>query len=197
MDEKWRERLVRCMIASGYNRKSLSKAAGRGETFVRDLLRGHSPTVDSLVDVCRVLGVTVAYILDGEAPTFQKVVVIGHAAVAESWTPFEEGGAANSDVELRMEGGEAIAVEVQGDAMLPAYRNRDVLIGAKSVGKNVDNMIGLDCIVETDDGRRYIKTLQRGVARGTYNLRSLVPGKPDIEAIKVAWVAPITWIRRS
>lgn len=197
MDDMWRERLVQRMEECGFNRKTLSEAAGHGETYMRDLLAGSSPSVDKLRAVCKVLGVTVAYILDGEAPTFQRVRVIGNAATAETWASFAEGGAVDADVDLRLDGGEAIAVEVQGDAMLPVYRNRDVLIGAKSLGKNVDNLIGLDCIVMTEDGNRYIKVLQRGMARGTYNLRSLVPAKPDIEGVRIAWAAPITWIRRA
>lgn len=196
MDDLWRERLIERMVALGFNRKTLSLASGHGETFVRDLLKGHSPTVDKLLSVCETLGVTVAYILDGEAPTFQRVHVIGQSASAENWAPFEEGGATLTDVELRLNGGEAIAVEIRGDFMSPAYRNGDVLIGAKSIGRNVDNLIGLDCIVMTENGHHYIKILQRGVARGTFTLRSLVPGRPDVEGVKVAWAAPITWIKR-
>jgi transcriptional regulator with XRE-family HTH domain len=197
MAQKWRERLVRRMQELGFTRKSLSLAAGHGETYVRDLLKGSSPGVDKLRAICGKLGVTVAYILDGEAPTFQRVHVIGHAASAESWAPFEGGVASDADVDLRLDGGEAIAVEVQGDAMLPVYRNKDILIGAKSLGRNVDNLIGLDCIVMTEDGKRFIKVLHRGFARGTFNLRSLVPGKADIEGVKLVWAAPITWIRRA
>lgn len=185
------------MDAAGFNPKSLSLAAGHGETFIRDVLAGTSPSADKLLSVCEKLGVTVAYILEGEAPTFQRVHVIGNAAVGESWTPYAESGGAESDVEMRLDGGEAIAVEVQGDSMSPAYRDRDILIGAKSLGKNVDNLIGLDCIVMTEDGQRYIKILQRGAMRGTFNLRSLIPGKQDIEGVKVIWAAPVTWIKRS
>lgn len=197
MDDLWRERLVRRMLELGYNPKTLSLAAELGETFVRDLLAGSSPSVDKLAKVVGVLGVTVGYILDGEAPTFQRVRVIGHVDVPENWAPFEDAPADGADVEFRIDGGEAIALEVRGDSMLPAYRDRDVLIGAKSIGRNVDNLIGLDCIVMTEDGRRYVKVLQRGMVRGTFSLRSLTPGKPDVENVKLVWAAPIAWIRRA
>ena len=196
MDDLWRERLVRRMKELGFSAKTLSLAAGHGETFIRDLLAGSDPSVEKLSRVVEVLGVTIGYILDGEAPTFQKVHVIGQVETAESWAPFEPDPDQGGDVEIRVDGGEAIAVEVQGDAMSPAYRDKDILIGAKSIGRYVDNLIGLDCIVMTEDGRRYVKILQKGVARGTFNLRSLKPGKDDIVGVKVVWAAPIAWIKR-
>lgn len=56
------------MKARGITAKRLSLAAGRGETYVRDLLqsRSHNPTIEGLQRLADVLGCTVAQ-LTGEA----------------------------------------------------------------------------------------------------------------------------------
>jgi repressor LexA len=195
MDDDARERFRKCMEAGGWKPGRLSKAAGLGETFVRDMLAGTRPSVENLEKLTRILGVTVAYILEGQAPEFQRVVVIGESAAGETWTPHDN-GTQTSEIELRMEGGEAVGVTVRGDGLSPAYRDGDVLMGAKSLGRNVDNLIGLDCIVMTEDGRRYIRILERGIRPGTFDLRSIIVGKPDLKGLRVAWAAPVTWIRR-
>lgn len=64
-----RQQIRERMKARGTNAKRLSLAAGRGETYVRDLLQGktHNPTLDGLRSLAEHLGCTVAE-LTGEAP---------------------------------------------------------------------------------------------------------------------------------
>ena len=64
-----RAQLRQRMKARGITAKRLSLAAGRGETYVRDLLqaRSHNPTLEGLQRMAEVLGCTVAE-LTGEAP---------------------------------------------------------------------------------------------------------------------------------
>lgn len=81
--------------------------------------------------------------------------------------------------------------------MAPVYREGDLLIGAKRTGKSADNLLGLDCIVVTEDGERYVKFLARGTARGAFNLRSYNPAHKDIENVRLSWAAPILWVKRS
>lgn len=66
----WIERVRKEMIERGFSMKSLSAAAGQNETFVRDMLaRTKAPSVDKLMKVAAVLGVTVAYLVgESEKP---------------------------------------------------------------------------------------------------------------------------------
>jgi transcriptional regulator with XRE-family HTH domain len=65
-----RGQLLERMKARRITAKRLSLAAGRGETYVRDLLqaRSHNPTLEGLQRMAEVLGCTVAE-LTGEAAT--------------------------------------------------------------------------------------------------------------------------------
>lgn len=66
IQEDLKTRLERVMDARGFNMKSLSLAAGLGETYVRDVLRrGKEPTVGKLQKLCEALGVSFIYMVEG------------------------------------------------------------------------------------------------------------------------------------
>lgn len=177
----------------GHSMKSLSKAAGLGETAARDILkRNENPTRRTIEEFSRVLGVSVAELLgsDGPAP---KVPIIGHVSAGEGWIPADHDN--YETVELGLEG-DAIALHVRGDSMAPAYRDGDLIIGVKRTQRRAENLIGVDSIVETTDHRRYVKFLAKGSQRGLFNLRSYNPAHKDIEDVAILWAAPVAWIRR-
>lgn len=191
----WRRRVVELMAERGLNAKQLSRLAGKGETFVRDILDYEkNPRIDSVIALCEALGVSVSELIDGGRQSFQRIPVIGTISAGEGWTASSD---ELGDLELRVDGGEPVALEVSGDSMAPVYRRGDLLIGAKRSGASADNLLGLDCIVLTEDGNRYVKYLARGAIRGRFNLRSYNPSHGDIENVKLAWAAPIIWVRRS
>jgi phage repressor protein C with HTH and peptisase S24 domain len=80
--------------------------------------------------------------------------------------------------------------------MVPVYRPGDVLIGPKRVGQGIARLIGRDSIVQTEKGDRYVKILNKSPLRNHYNLRSYNLTSKDIEAVRLAWAAPIEWIKR-
>jgi len=139
MAEDWRTRLRTAIKERGRNSKELSRAAGFGETYVRDILEGgHEPSAKALDRIAGALGMSLPELWDGEVPLYQTVPVIGCISAGEGWSPF---GDTKSDehpeeIEIRIEGGEPVALEVRGDSMEPVYRNGDVLIGAKRVGRH-------------------------------------------------------------
>lgn len=58
MEQTWKTHLERLMRQKGFNMKSLSLAAGLGETYVRDILkRGREPGVEKTRALAEVLGV--------------------------------------------------------------------------------------------------------------------------------------------
>lgn len=191
----WRERLKIWMAERQLGMKELSIAARLGETAVRDILeRRADPRVSTLKAIANALGKSLTELYDGEIPDHQKVPIIGCVSEGEDWSSYTENV---DELIFRMEGAEPIALEVTGDSMAPAYRKGDLLIGTKLAGASADNLIGLDCIVMTDTGSKYVKYLARGHIRGRFNLRSYHPSHKDIENVKLVWVAPIQWVRRA
>ncbi|MBR2692056.1 MAG: helix-turn-helix transcriptional regulator [Aquamicrobium sp.] len=84
----------------------------------------------------------------------------------------------------------AYALKVQGDSMLPLYRNGDVLI----VEPGATVRRGDRVVVKTGSGEVMAKVLERQTAR-TISLLSLNPDHPnrDLQMVEVEWVARIVW----
>lgn len=195
MADKWRERLRERMVAQGFNPTTLARAASLGQTSVRDILDGMSgsPRLETLEKIAAALGVSLISIYVGNLADPQNVAIIGRIRDADSWL---DADSSKWSVQLRTDGEETVGIEVDGPLMAPLYRDGDVLIGTRVAGSHADNLVGQDCIIKTTDGRRYVRFLQRGSRPGHFNLRSANAAVPDVENVKLEWVAPIEWIRR-
>jgi hypothetical protein len=91
--------------------------------------------------------------------------------------------------------GAIVGAEVDGDSMLPVYRDKDILFYYRD-GQGVwTDHIGDEVVVQLTDGRIYVKVLTRGSKRGLATLSSY-NAKP-IEDVKVDWASPILWIKRA
>lgn len=108
MSNLWRERLVDLMGQKGFNMKSLSKAAGFGETFVRDILkRSQSPGIDRMKALADTLGTTVEWLLEdsgSESRSLQELKRVpfdddNDNGWHDGWKASIPGGAAEIDVE--------------------------------------------------------------------------------------------------
>ena len=85
---------------------------------------------------------------------------------------------------------ELFAIEVQGDSMLPLYRDGDVLI----VEPAAEIRKGDRVVVRTRDGEVLAKVLSRRTGRAV-ELTSLNPAYPDrqFDHGDLAWIARIIW----
>lgn len=194
MNPTWRKKIKDEMDLRGINPKELSRAVGRNERLIYDLLSTtDNPRVDTLEAVAHALGHDLQWLLLDSAQTAHTIPILGCVSAGDGWMIYTDG---LDEITMETSPGEAIAVEVKGDSMAPIYRNGEVLIGVKRMGETINRLIGLDCIIETDVDARYVKFLQRGTMRGRFNLRSYNPVNVDIENVRVRWAAPIEWVRR-
>lgn len=66
MKEQWRERLKAALEESGRSAREVSLAAGRAHGYVYSLINeDKDPTISNLAAVCKILNVSVPYILHG------------------------------------------------------------------------------------------------------------------------------------
>lgn len=190
----WRQRLAEVTDHFEGGMKGLSLAAGLSETKVRDVIRrGHSPSVESFLAICEAAKVDPNYILFGDEPPRVEVPVVGIASAGEGWTPIIN---ESEHIEFALSNEDMITIEIRGDSMSPVYRSGDKLICRRHL-RAFDNLIGLDCAVLTEDGQGYVKILRRGTRPNRYNLKSYNVAQEDIENVKLAWAAPVVWIKRS
>ena len=176
--------------------KRLSLKAGLGETTVRDIIeRGRTPSIDNFVAIADALGVSPAFLLQGEERMRFKVPTVGIVSGGEGWTPVD--GAQLDPLEFDFTDHDVIGLEVRGDSMSPVYRDGDYLVCHRRTGQYVHNLIGCDCIIRTKNGDNYVKILKRGSRHGLFTLKSYNPVFDDIDDVAIEWAAPIVWIKRS
>ncbi|OLY47456.1 XRE family transcriptional regulator [Bartonella apis] len=80
-----------------------------------------------------------------------------------------------------------VAFRVRGDSMLPVYREGHIIIVCRNQTKPLEAFYGEEAVVQTSDGRRFIKTIMRGV--NGVNLISW--NATPIEDVKLKWIGEI------
>lgn len=80
-----------------------------------------------------------------------------------------------------------VAFRVRGDLMLPVYREGHIIIVRRKQIKPLEAFYGEEAVVQTSDGRRFIKTIMRG-AEGV-NLISW--NARPIENVTLEWIGEI------
>mgnify|MGYP001588477872 CR=1 FL=1 len=190
------ERLLARMERLGYNTITVSLAAGKKRGWLHDVLSGRakSPSVDALVALCKVLGMSTAELLDGQIKLPLRVPIIGEIAYSDIWRQYNSGKKLPEIIDLWTTNDDLIAVRVVDSSMAPRFQKNDIVLGNRVIGNNADNYIGLHCIIKTADERTFIKVITRGSKPNYYTLRSLDPSTPDIEDVEIVWFAPVVSI---
>lgn len=81
----------------------------------------------------------------------------------------------------------SVVVIVRGDSMYPRYKDGERLFYIKEE-RNPAELIGLECVVKLEDGRMYVKDLERG-SGGRFDLIS--HNAPPLRGQAVEWAAPV------
>lgn len=88
------------------------------------------------------------------------------------------------------------ALEVVNGSMLPVYRAGDLLfVRGGDTGPPMEQLVGVECVVECEDGRRLVKVLRRGTAPGLWRLDSY--NAEPIEDVRVVRAAPVTNVTKA
>lgn len=121
--------------------------------------------------------------------------------IAASSNPASEEANIQAELDFFCErNNDAISMLVDDDGMEPHYKKYDYVAGIKHYAEEIDDLIGQDCIVETQKGITYLRQLRKGARRGCYtlictNLQTTL-SDPVLYNIELSTAAPIIWHRR-
>ncbi|HEV2541449.1 MAG TPA: helix-turn-helix transcriptional regulator [Methylobacterium sp.] len=192
----------------GFSASGLARRAGLDATsFNRSKRVGPDgrkrwPSTESIAKVLAATGASLddfLHLVDsGQAPTRTMVPLVGLTQAGSGRLFTEEGiptgGPGWDEIEFPDLGDDhAFALEVQGDSMLPLYRDGDVLIVAPNAGIRKGDRI----VARLTNGEVLAKELRRRTAR-TIELASLNPDHEDrmVPLADVAWMARVMWVRQ-
>jgi DNA-binding XRE family transcriptional regulator len=94
----------------------------------------------------------------------------------------------------------AVDMVVDDDGMLPQYKETDIVAGKKRTGKDIQSIIGRDCIVQTEDDEVLFRNVREGKDSELYTLVCNNPTAKKKNSIvvnvKLIYAAPVIWHRR-
>lgn len=94
----------------------------------------------------------------------------------------------------------AIDLVVKDDGMAPRFIIGDYVAGVRRNKVHIKALLGLDCIVQTQEGDILLRKLKPGTADGFYTLACSNPNaevkKPILYDVELIAAAPVIWMRR-
>lgn len=188
--EAFRARLQELMDREPIKRKPLAKAAGLGETSIRDIFSrdGGNVRAGTLVKLADYFGVSIDELIDTPEVRLGGRVGAGGEVIFEA----EEDPEAPQVPRPPGASSSVMALLVVGASMLPKYEDGDIVYVRKEVEGLRPAYIGEYCVIRTSEGGTYLKLLAKGSQPGTYTLRSL--NAPDMEDVQVDWASPVRWV---
>ena len=192
----------------GYSPSGLARRSGLDATsFNRSKRIGADgrkrwPSTESVSKVLAATGASLDEFLRlieaREGPARSTVPLIGmtQAGAGRMFTEdgLPTGGAGWEEIDFPDLGEErAFALEVQGDSMLPLFRDGDVLIVSPSASVRKGDRV----VVRLHGGEVVAKELKRRTAR-TVELTSLNPDHEErvLNVGEIAWMARVMWVRQ-
>lgn len=185
-----RSALKRIMDNKNIKPTTLSLKIGSSKTLVKDLMeKTEDVKFSTLTKLAGALDVAVEDLLASP-----RVAVVGSIGAGGS-VIFEDTGLGDTVVRPPGISGKVVALVVNGDSMLPKYRDGDVIYIQRNHDGVLGEYIGEDCAIRLKSGETYIKQLTLGKTRGRFTLVSL--NASPMEDVEVEWATPVLFIMPS
>lgn len=146
-------------------------------------------TVDRLQEVANALGCGLLDLIDGVV----KVPVVGKVGAGASVESIDDYPLGQGLRQVRCPTGldprQTVAVEVEGDSMLPIEEGWLLFYTRNYDGVPIE-CLGKLCVVQlADEGARYVKRVKLGRKPGVFNLYST--NAREMEDVPLLWAAPV------
>ena len=179
--------------ATSFNRSKRTSPEGRDRW----------PSTESIAKILRATGATLEDFLRLVEPTGsirRSMIPLISSSQAKTGRMFSDdgnplGGPGWEEIDFPDfgSGDKVYALEVGGDAMLPLYRDGDILIVSPMASARKGDRV----VVRLANGEVTAKELKRRTARSV-ELRSLNPDHPDrtIPLADITWMGRVMWVRQ-
>lgn len=180
--------IQRQMDLKGIKKKPLAKAAGLGETAIRDIFDAERKDVktSTLVKLAEFFEVPVDSLAGRE-----EVDLVGKVGAGGS-VLFEAFDVPETVPRPPAAAGKLVALVVEGESMLPRYDPGDIIYIKREHDGVLPEYIGHYCAVHLSDGGTFLKILELGTEPGVYTLRS--HNAADMRNVEVIWASPVLFV---
>lgn len=181
--------------ASGLNQTEFGEKVGASQSTVGRWERGSAPEADNLRAIADFANTTVDRLLglDNLASTAGgEIPVVGYVGAGAEVLPIDDYGRGQGMDTVERPPfitGQAVAVEVRGDSLLPVAEDGWRLIYTGEQSMLEEDVLNRLCVVKLADGRSLVKRVMRGSKPQRYHLVST--NAPIIEDAEIVWAAPV------
>lgn len=173
----------------------LAEATGLSQSYIGAMESKNiakSPSMDTLVTIAAALSVRVGELFDDAKP-IAVAGKVGAGAKVPLYDAYAKGDglyhvACPADLP---HDAHVVAVEVEGDSMVPIYQNGDVLFYSREVMGVPNEALGRICVCEDSNGDVWVKHVKPGSEPGKFHLISINPMTDNMFDRELKWAAPV------
>ena len=173
----------------------LANAVNLSRPYMSALETGNvkkSPSIDVLSALANALGVRIGELFDDAKP-IAVAGKVGAGAKVPLSDVYEKGDglyyvACPADLPHDIH---VVAVEVEGDSMVPVYQDGDILFYSRDVMGVPNEAIGRICVCEDTSGDVWVKHIRPGSEPGKFHLISVNPLIDNMFDRELKWAAPV------
>lgn len=149
------------------------------------------PNVEISIRIARALHMDLHSLFEGKKDIQLGVTITG-AARGEGgmWQVVNTGR--ETTVPLEIFGDGVVRIVIDDSSLEPVYSRGDVVIGAKTTGAHLHNLVGRDCIIQAVDDARLIGHLERATTGNRFTVRAVGSRERSPSSdVLIDWAAPI------
>ena len=181
--------------AKGWTQADLAEATGLSQSYIAAIESKNidkSPSMDSLVSIADALEVRIGDLFSDARP-IAVAGKVGAGAKVPLVDAYEKGDglyhvACPPGLPYQTS---FVAVEIEGDSMVPVYQNGDILFYARDAVGVPTEALGAICVCEDQNGDVWVKHVKPGTEPGKFHLISLNPLADNRFDVKLKWAAPV------
>lgn len=192
-------RLMQARIDKGYvNAVVAADALGtRTATYYQHEINRRVPCLEALENYAEHFGVTTDWLLKGRQHTVQRSVPIVGAIVTGGKIVDRMHAVQTLPASVDVTGKQAlslVALTVQTNDLVPAYRPGDVVFYVPANGLVAETADGFECVVELVNGKKMLRVCHLN-ADGTWTLECY--NAPTIHGAVLVSAARVVWVQRA
>lgn len=176
----------------------LAEVSGLSRGYISQLETGkRQPGPETISLLCEVFSVTASTLIEDEyatdAPMIAVAGKVGAGAEVELVDAYAKGdGHRHVACPPQLSATGIVAVEVEGDSMVPMYQPGDILFYSRATHEGIlEEDIGRACVVEDASGHAWVKQVKRGDEPGQFHLISLNPLAETRHNQRIKWAARV------
>lgn len=181
--------------AAGLTQTEFAERLGTTQSTVTRWEKGSEPSAELLARIADYANTTMDRLLGTDdlsgTPTDQ-IPVVGYVGAGAAVIPFDDypkGDGLDHVDRPPFVKGQAVAVEVRGDSLLPVAEDGWRLIYTGNQTVIEDEVLNKLCVVQLADGRVLVKRIVRGSEAQRYHLMST--NAPIMENMEIVWAARV------